>query len=613
MGSIIGFLKKGKASFCTERVICRLLASFCTFWAWGLVWKGGFDLLSYQQDLSLATLLGGVLFFFIAYSSFHLLLKTYETDSWFLFFAATVCVIGWVMRLTDFLFVLAVAIIYCMLAVWFVWKNEALWQKWKPGKTTVWCAAAVFALICGGVIGAIGCLRYATFSAPNFDFGIFVNMMYHMKESGLPLCTCERDVMMSHFAVHLSPIWYVLLPFYAIFPSPLTLQIGQAVALASGVIPVVLICRSRKLSNKSTIFAALIYSLYPVLATGCFYDIHENCFLTPLLLWMFCFFERKQYIPTYVFAALTLMVKEDAAIYVLFFALYIIFAEKKYRHGLLLAVGALLYFSVALGILEKLAAYYTELHAGASPNPSIDGPMIDRYDSLIYDPKDGLFGALKTALVNPGYLLKMLFSAENNSWEKVIYFLKMLLPVGFLPFFTKKASRWILIAPILMNLITDYPYQYQMNYQYHFGIAAFLIYAALLNLSELHVSFKRSVLAGAAALCCCLYVTTVLPALGSDAMNWTENRDRYTFMEEILATIPEDASVSCSHFLLPHLAERDEVYEIYYHDGETDVDYVIFDARSPIDQKDINGYLRRGYVILEEYEDLLIILVKEEK
>ena len=613
MGSIIAFLKKGRASFCIERVICRLLASFCTFWGWCVVRKGGFDLLQYRQDLSLGTLFGGVILFFIAYSCFHLLVKTYETDSWFLFGAATVCMIVWVTRLTDFLFVLSVAIVYCMLAVWFVWKNEALWQKWKPGKKTVWCAAAVFGLICGGVIAAIGCLRYATFSAPNFDFGIFVNMMYHMKESGLPLCTCERDVMMSHFAVHLSPIWYVLLPFYAIFPSPLTLQIGQAVALASGVIPVVLICRSRKLSGKTTILAAMIYSLYPVLATGCFYDIHENCFLTPLLLWMFCFFERKQYIPMYVFAALTLTVKEDAAIYVLFFALYIIFAEKKYLHGLFLASCALLYFSVALNILEKLAAYYTELYANASPNPPIDGPMIDRYDSLIYDPKDGLAGALKTALVNPGYLLKMLFYTDNNHWAKVIYFLKMLLPVGFLPFFTKKASRWILIAPILMNMITDYPYQYQMSYQYHFGIAAFLIYAALLNLSEMHISCKRSVLAGAAALCCCFYVTTVFPAVGSNVMDWTKNRDRYTLMEEVLATIPEDASVSCSAFLLPHLANRDEVYEIYYHGGEYDTDYVIFDATRSIDQKDINAYLRHGYVILEEYDGLLIILVKAEK
>ncbi len=613
MGSIIDFLKKGKSSFGLENVICRLLASFCAFWAWNVIRQGGFDLLSYRQDLSLGKLFGSVLFFFIAYSCFHLMLENYETDSWFLFAGATACVIGWIARLPDFLFTLSVAIVYSLLAVWFVRKNESLWQKWNPGKRTVRCAAAVFGLICGGAIALITCLRHMVFATPNFDFGIFVNMMYHMKESGLPISSCERDVMMSHFAVHLSPIWYTLLPFYAIFPSPLTLQIGQAAVLASGVIPVVLICRCRKLSGKATIASSLIYCLYPVLAAGCFFDIHENCFLTPLLLWTFYFFEKKQYIPMYVFAALTLTVKEDAAIYVLFFALYIIFAEKKYLHGLLLAVGALAYFSVALGILEKLAAHYAELYANASPNPGIEGPMINRYDSLIYDPKDGLAGALKTALVNPGYLLRQIFFTEGKNWDKVVYFLKMLLPVGFIPFFTRKTARWLLTVPILMNLVTAYSYQYEVTYQYHFGIAAFLIYAMLLNLSDMSSVCRRNMLAVAAAACCCLYVMTVFPKIGSTAKKWKENREQYILMEEILQTIPEDASVSCSTFLLPHLANRDEVYEIFYHNGETDVDYVIFDARTPVEKKDINGYLRKGYVIIEEYENLLIILAKEDK
>ena len=39
--------------------------------------------------------------------------------------------------------------------------------------------------------------------------------------TGLPDVSCERDVLMSHFAVHISPIYYLLLPFYALFPSPL--------------------------------------------------------------------------------------------------------------------------------------------------------------------------------------------------------------------------------------------------------------------------------------------------------------------------------------------------------------------------------------------------------
>ncbi len=609
MESVTDFFKKSKSAFDFERVICRILASFCAFWAVGLVKESGFDRLSYRQDMQTGRILWQIALLFAVYSCFQMLFQKYETDSWFLMAGATVCVVRWLTISSDLLFVLSVTLAYCLFVLYFVRRNDALWEKRDIGKKTVWCAAIVCGLIGGSVIGVITCLRYLTFSAPNFDFGIFVNMLHHMKKSGLPLCTCERDVMLSHFAVHLSPIWYVLLPFYAVFPSPLTLQIGQAVAVASGVIPVVLLCRSSKLSGKSTMLASMLYCFYPALTTGCFFDIHENCFLAPLLLWTFYFFEREQYLPMYIFAALTLSVKEDAAVYVLFFALYVLFAGKKRRHGIFLAVGALAYFSAALAVLQKLSSDYTALYADATPNPAIGGPMIDRYDGLIHDPGDGLAGALKTIFVNPGYLLKRIFVNA----EKVGYFLKMLIPVGFIPFFTKKSSRLLLLAPVLLNLITDYSYQYNPNYQYHFGISAFLIYAVILNLSDMTSSSRRAALGVTVAACCCFYMAAVHTPIQTNLRNWKENREPYIRMEEILKTIPGDASVCCSTYLLPHLADRDEVYEIYYHEGEGDVDYVIFDSRYPIDSKALHVFQRQGYTVLAEYENLLLILVKEDK
>ena len=147
---------------------------------------------------------------------------------------------------------------------------------------------------------------------------------------------------LSHFAVHISPIYYLLLPFYCIFPSPHTLQIGQAVIVASGVIPVWLLARHFKLSGRMQILVTCIYSLYPAATVGCFYDLHENCFLLPLLLWTFYFFEREKYLPMYLFAFGVLLVKEDAAMYLIMFALLVIISKKKYLHGFILAAGAVL-------------------------------------------------------------------------------------------------------------------------------------------------------------------------------------------------------------------------------------------------------------------------------
>ena len=84
-------------------------------------------------------------------------------------------------------------------------------------------------------------------------------------------------------------------------------------------------------------------------------------------------------------------------------------------------------------------------------------------------------------------------------------------------------------------------------------------------------------------------------------------------MEAILDTIPKDASVCCSTFLLSHLADRDEIYEIYYHDDIGDVDYVIFDTRGGIDNNQLTAFLNQGYEIKEEHPGMLTILEKTDK
>ena len=595
-----------------ERFICRIFAAWCTFAAVTALGEGNFYDISFAQDTSLGTMLGYILLLFAAYSAVNILLAEYETDTWFLMGASTVCVIRWLVKYNNtsssFLFALAVAVAYVLFAVYFVSRNDALFASLKLKKGAVTATVIILGLLSGGVIAAVTCLRYITFAAPNFDFGLFCNMFYHMKETGLPIVSSERDVLMSHFAVHLSPIYYILLPFYFIFPSPLTLQIGQAVIIASGVIPVMLLCRHFKLSGKVTVVMSLIYALYPALSTGCFYDLHENCFLAPLLLWVFYFFERENYPLMYVFAALVLAVKEDAAVYIILFALYVIFARKKYIHGGILAIASAAYFVIALQILESVSASYAELYAGVSAKPAIAGPMVNRFDNLMLEKEDGLGGAVKTALINPGYLLTQLFTTADGGWAKIVYVLEMLLPLGFLPFCSKKPSRWLLLVPMLTNLLTYYKYQYDIGYQYHFGISAFLIYAAIVNLPELKAPTRKTLLTVAAASCICLYVVSVIPTVASYVKRYEKNEETYAKLEEVLSEIPEDKSVCAPSSFVAHLANRDEIYALNYHGNEGDVDIVVLDARSKIDTETMNAYLRQGYTIAEHHEGLAVIL-----
>lgn len=78
-------------------------------------------------------------------------------------------------------------------------------------------AAAAAAVFLAAVL-ALTVFRVLSYAAPTYDFGIFSQMFHSMRTTGLPVTTCERDRVLSHFAVHVSPIYYLFLPFYALFP-----------------------------------------------------------------------------------------------------------------------------------------------------------------------------------------------------------------------------------------------------------------------------------------------------------------------------------------------------------------------------------------------------------
>ncbi|MBE6696726.1 MAG: DUF2079 domain-containing protein [Ruminococcaceae bacterium] len=468
----------------------------------------------------------------------------------------------------------------------------------------MWGAVAAFGLIFAFITGAIGVYRYLTYSTPNFDFGLFCNMFYNMAETGLPNVTSERDMFLSHFAVHFSPIYYVMLPFYYLFPSPITLQILQAIVIYSGIIPIVLIARKRGISTRITSIIALLYAAYPAISAGTFYDLHENCFLVPLLLWVFYFYEQKKYIPLAIFSVLTLLVKEDAFIYLVIFALYLLISEKNLKIGLPIAIVPVIYFVVVSTLMQEYGT----------------GIMSGRFGNMIYDSEDGLLGVIKTILLNPGYTLSQIFATSANNTNKLKYLIQLLLPLGFMVFATKKISRFLLLAPILLNILTMYKYQPDITFQYSFGISAFLFYLVIMNVADMQPSFSREYLTKFAVVAAVLMFTVVaVPKYSSYIEKYEKNKEIYSRLDYVLEEVlPEDASVTCSTFLLAHIADRDTIYELNYHkenkEYKTDTEYIVLDIRSGYAKASLEAaefFCSKGYTEFYKEEGAVLILVDE--
>ncbi len=464
-------------------------------------------------------------------------------------------------------------------------------------KRMVTVCGVVLGVIMFAVIAVTTCLRYRVFGAPNFDFGLFCNMFHHMRETGLPMVTSERNQLLSHFAVHVSPIYYVLLPFYAVFPSPITLQIGQAAVVASGMIPLYLLTKRFALSNKTMLAVLFVYAAHPMLSAGCFYDLHENCFLAPLLLWLFWCYESGHYRWLFVPLTLTLLVKEDAAVYVAMFAIYLFFCKKDKKRGVALFLIAAVYFTAAVLLLQTFG----------------QGAMFGRYAGILREAKEA-GGIVHLLLRDPGYFLEQMVTASDKT-AKPLFLLQLLLPFGLLLWKTKIHSRLLLLLPLLLNLLTEYGYQYNIGFQYNFGVTAFLFYLWMQNIAETPKKRLRNPLLFSVAAVCLLYITAVIPRLEGYAKNAIVNYDEHNRMIAALETVPDDVSVTASTFLIAHLAQRDVIFEDTYR-KMPDTDYVVLDNRKAYREK-AQAYqtvcLQAGYRVTLSTEEIIILQAKSKE
>ncbi len=440
-------------------------------------------------------------------------------------------------------------------------------------KKLTWIIAALLILLFTIFMSISCCLRYKNYCTPCYDFGIFSQMFYYIKETGLPLTTCERDGLLSHFAVHFSPVFYLIYPIYKLVPSPMILMVMQCFLPALGVIPLIKICQNHKLSNLAALGFAVCYILYLPIAGSCNYYIHENNFLPPLILSLIYFMEKEKTAPALVFGILALLTKEDSPVYTAVIAIYFIFANKNYKCSISLFLISITYFMAVTHCLSVFG----------------DGVMTSRYENYMYDESGSLFTVIKAVIQNPLYVLQ-----QSIAESKIKYILQMTAPMLFLPLCIKKPSRLILLIPfILVNLMTNYRYQYDIMFQYGFGSGSLLFYLAVDNFSQMKKGQGRIKL----FLCCLL--SSALMFFGTfgawldyfdDFHQSAESRETIDYA---LSLIPKDVSAAVSTFILPNLSQRKEIYQL--ETTQNTAEYYVLDLRFDSREYNLSDFQTEEY------------------
>lgn len=353
--------------------------------------------------------------------------------------AALISTFSW-----PFLMLCALIAMYICIYARFGWDGSTIpirkMAKEKIGifQCILFCFAVLFFLfVCAWTVA-----RVHSFSSPTFDFGIFSQMFYYLKTVGQPFTTLERDGILSHFSVHVSPIYYLMLPIYYIFPNVETLQILQAIILTSAIVPLWNIGKLYGLQPKYRMLICLLLLTYPAFSGGTSYDLHENCFLTPLLLWLIFGIDSGKLSIMSIATILTCFVKEDAAVYVGIIAFYFVMRSVLHKDKRMLLVS-LIILLVSIVWFCLVTTYLSIIG---------EGVMNYRYNNFMYGGSESLLTVIKVVLTCP---MKAIY--ECVDYEKLKFIGLTLIPVVGLPLITRRYERLILLIPyILVNLMSDY-------------------------------------------------------------------------------------------------------------------------------------------------------------
>jgi uncharacterized membrane protein len=400
----------------------------------------------------------------------------------------------------------------------------------------------------------------------------------------------------SRFAIHFEPILLPISLVYLALPDPKTLLVLQTLVVASGAFPAFWLACLRLRNELVAVGIAVLYLLYPALQQAEVFDFHAVTLSAALLMFTLYFMYTRRTAWLFVFAILSMACKEEIPLVIMFFGLWSILLQQRWRSGL-----ALVGLSVAwLGLV--LLVYHV-----ASPTGH---PLLgSRYSYLGSGPLE----ILRNMVIHPRSLLYQHVLEQSHRQ----YLIVLLAPAAFLPLL----APWVLVLAVpslAVNLFSSDPNQYLGMFQYSAEIVPVLIFSTIeamvfivwlvkRYMRQLREARAENVPKGEQAsddsqslpplwlsrwaqpvglsLLLALALFAVMQqsfAHGtmpySRGFRWPQVTAHAQLAGRIEAMIPAAASVSAQSNLVPHVSQRAHIYLFPY--GDTVADYIYLDVTS---------------------------------
>jgi len=309
------------------------------------------------------------------------------------------------------------------------------WERALP-----WVLALVFACL----YATISLARFERLAVRSFDLGIFEQAIRHYAHFQAPIVDLE-GAGHNFLGDHWNPAIVVFAPFYRLFPSPVTLLVGQALVIALGVVPITR-AGMRHLGRWSGVAVGLAFGMSYGIQSAVDFDFHEVCLAVPLLAFALEAFLAGRWRRVVFWAAPLVLVKEDLGLTVALLGVVLVLVGAR-RWGFGLAAFGLA--SLALTIKVLIPRFNMEGRVGSSKLAALPGTdsLLHRILTLPVDLATSVPGATTVMLLlvvtaflatqSPLLILVLptlawrFLSTNQNFWGQSYHYDLVLMPIVF--------------------------------------------------------------------------------------------------------------------------------------------------------------------------------------
>lgn len=415
---------------------------------------------------------------------------------------------------------------------------------------------------------AVSALRFYSFYMPAYDLGFFDQVASNTANGHLMLTTF---LPYSFLGEHWSPMFGLIAQLYRIVQTPVWLMLVQAVAFGLAALAAARLARVWLPGRPhAPVIAAFAMAASPLLTNAAPVGFHTEALTPAVALFALQAAATRRRLRFALLLLLLATIKEDALLVAAGAGWVAWRADREWRGLLAVPLGLAGFLAVVLLVMpffrggqpSDLAAAYAWLSPGST--------------SLGVD--------LRAGLAHPATVLAHLVSAKALIGVAVA-----LLPLALLPLL----SGWALLAvvpPLLVALLSDNPVQGTLQMQYGLEVAPLLLACALLGWRRLPPlpQLWRAALAVLVAASAAGYGIVVATS-GGQYLDPGEVAmiSKFGAIQAVLDRIPANAPVAASSGLVPHLSDRQEIFEF---PGGLGLPYVVLDIKGPFSSQSSNGY-----------------------